>query len=352
MFKTQRNFTRLLWFVVFLISFAGCSYTIHNSLVDYFNFDMITIAKSIRSTNLIFPAVTVCRDNDVTLQDITVCNFNRENSNTIDCRGLLDKMEVASKLEAKQTYDCFRFNSNLNDSLLKSVAGVGRENGLEIRMKKYSGIGSPRAKVYVTDNHLNEYSGLNPIVVAANYETEIQVTKNVAKEMPKPYNDCQENEKASYRKLNCIAACNQEQVNSRYNCSLRGYYENKTFQRCTRSDLHTLFLHECSVKCSQECVLTTYSTQETRDLRTTYMTVSLGRGKTIEIPVHNITDYVIKIYYASLDYIELSQVPKTSQSDLVSSIGGTLGLFLGASFLSFIEFFELLTEIIFFCCLN
>lgn len=351
MFKTNRVFTRLVWFVVFLISFSGCSYTIYNSVVDYLNFDMITIAKSIRSTSEIFPAVTVCRDNDVNLADVTMCIFYRQDSGSFDCRGFLEKIDVISKLEGKKTTYCFRFNSNMNASMLKSVAGVGRENGLEIHMNKFSSLDYSRAHVYVTDNYLNDYSGINPTIVAASYETELQVTKNVARDLPKPYNDCQENKKATYRKLNCVAACNQDMVNSRFNCSLQGYYENKSLARCTKSNQQTMFLNECGAKCAQECVVTTYSVKETRDLRTSFTTINVF-SKSFQIPVYNVTDYVIKVYYTSLDYIEASQVAKTSQSDLVSLVGGTLGLFLGASFLSFFEFFELLSEVVFFCLMR
>ena len=43
----------------------------------------------------------------------------------------------------------------------------------------------------------------------------------------------------------------------------------------------------------------------------------------------------------------MKQEPKILLTDLVSNIGGTLGLFLGISFLSFIELFELIIEILF-----
>ena len=50
----------------------------------------------------------------------------------------------------------------------------------------------------------------------------------------------------------------------------------------------------------------------------------------------------INIYYDLLEYTEIVEVEKTSLIDLFSSIGGTLGLFLGMSFLSIIEIFELI----------
>ena len=43
--------------------------------------------------------------------------------------------------------------------------------------------------------------------------------------------------------------------------------------------------------------------------------------------------------------LEISQQPITSLTDLISNTGGILGLFLGMSFLSLIEFVEAIIEI-------
>jgi hypothetical protein len=57
--------------------------------------------------------------------------------------------------------------------------------------------------------------------------------------------------------------------------------------------------------------------------------------------------YRIYIYYPSMGYISLTEYPKTSVIDLLSSIGGTLGLYIGISFLSLIECVEILLEVVF-----
>ena len=53
----------------------------------------------------------------------------------------------------------------------------------------------------------------------------------------------------------------------------------------------------------------------------------------------------VKIYFNEMKYTFISQKPKTEVVDLVSNMGGTMGLFLGVSFLSFVEIFELIVEI-------
>ena len=52
------------------------------------------------------------------------------------------------------------------------------------------------------------------------------------------------------------------------------------------------------------------------------------------------------IYYSDLKYTLIKENKKMILVDLISSIGGTLGLFIGISFLSFLEIFEILFEVV------
>ena len=54
----------------------------------------------------------------------------------------------------------------------------------------------------------------------------------------------------------------------------------------------------------------------------------------------------VQIFYNELKETFISEEIKTQIFDLVSNIGGTLGLFLGLSFLSLIEFFEIFLQIL------
>ena len=65
------------------------------------------------------------------------------------------------------------------------------------------------------------------------------------------------------------------------------------------------------------------------------MTENLSKNDTLKL----------KAYYKDLNYLLISQEIKMEITDLVANIGGLFGLFLGASFLSFIEIFLLLFEI-------
>ncbi len=54
----------------------------------------------------------------------------------------------------------------------------------------------------------------------------------------------------------------------------------------------------------------------------------------------------IDIYYEELKETIVKQEIKTLFADLVASVGGTLGLFLGLSFLSFVELIEIVIQVV------
>ena len=54
----------------------------------------------------------------------------------------------------------------------------------------------------------------------------------------------------------------------------------------------------------------------------------------------------LNVYYPQFSYTVITELRKIPIIDLFSNIGGTLGLFLGISFLSFIEIVELVIEIL------
>jgi hypothetical protein len=56
---------------------------------------------------------------------------------------------------------------------------------------------------------------------------------------------------------------------------------------------------------------------------------------------------ILTFFYESLSYTVIDQIPKMNMLDLISNIGGNLGLFIGVSFLSFAEIIELFIEILF-----
>lgn len=59
------------------------------------------------------------------------------------------------------------------------------------------------------------------------------------------------------------------------------------------------------------------------------------------------TEFKLYIYYSTLRYTEIRQIPKYTFTDLVSSIGGTLGLFMGLRMLNVADILEFGLEMMF-----
>ena len=87
---------------------------------------------------------------------------------------------------------------------------------------------------------------------------------------------------------------------------------------------------DCFSECPEECDSIKYETSHT-------FTKSPSN-------IDNLIAF--NIFYSTLDYTVIDQIPKMDLFDFISNLGGNFGLFIGISFLSFAEFIELFIEII------
>jgi len=72
-----------------------------------------------------------------------------------------------------------------------------------------------------------------------------------------------------------------------------------------------------------------------------------GNASSVDLDDLKKSVYMVSIYFEDLKYTLISQQAKTNLMDLVSSIGGSLGLFMGASFLSLIDIIQIIFEVIY-----
>ena len=93
----------------------------------------------------------------------------------------------------------------------------------------------------------------------------------------------------------------------------------------------------CEPKCPLECDNIQYNTES-----------SYSNMRTSDDLSKKDTNLSLIIFYNSASYTTIEEMEKTDLIDLIANIGGTLGLFLGLSVLSFVEIFELFGKILFF----
>jgi hypothetical protein len=212
----------------------------------------------------------------------------------------------------------------------------------------------------------------------ANY---IEVKRSFIYKKEKPYSDCQTDLSQSkshlvkfflannykYEFNECADLLIQDEITRTCGCASM-YFKNiydenycstpKDFE-CIESTGYTskLSTKEKNDLCPKECssfsldvifspsnALNKYFIQELRS----YPNV-ISKYKNIS----NITDEQIArsfisfdVYYNSLTYTQIIEVPVFTTLNLISNIGGTLGLFLGMSVLSFIEIIEMIFDVL------
>ena len=104
---------------------------------------------------------------------------------------------------------------------------------------------------------------------------------------------------------------------------------NDTEQKCLDSNINPPFEYINQCQCPVECETNQYDFSSS--------------SQKFNHP--NVTRLVI--FYNEMKETVMSEQPKTTLSDLISTIGGILGLFTGFSFLSLVELLEIIDKIAF-----
>lgn len=326
LYTVKSPLVKIFWVLTSLAFLSLGLYLAYHSIKEYLDYRVVTNIQRVQTLSVIFPAVTLC-GLDVSKTDI---DFN-DGFNTFrgEDLGPSDYEEFGDVYEE---WTCIRFNGYVNDSVdLKTVNGTSFEDhALFIYMYN-----APSSMLYafVGPNRLNSYSSLSPILIFPGKVQNIYVTKSVDIKLPEPYNSCL-NESADYHKENCVERCTESRVSAQYNCTLAGYYENKGSELCAYKDgaspdedeLAKAMAH-CQLDCVEGCYSLTYSLTATEDVPTDDGSLDLT------------------VIFSDLKYTEVTQIPKMTEFDLIGSIGGTLGIFIGFQILSVIEIFQFIFEI-------
>ena len=288
--------------------------------------------------------------------------------------------------------NCYRFNSVQSE--IKNSNQGGKFNGLMIEMfvgipEKIETLSiSTGAHVYINDN------SVKPIIeegidIAPGYSTNLVLERIKKKVMPKPYSNCIDNldsidsfDSEYYRKVfrsnltysqnDCYHAYLQSEIYKNCGCydiTFNILPENKNscdnfteitcaysiYQKLTISNFKSKIQSLCPLECESISFGITKaasrypSVSYGKDMVKTERVKSLFNNRT-NISIEELRENVLSlnIYYEYLRQTEITENKSISWDGLVASIGGTFGLFLGISFLSFIELIDLFLQIMIF----
>jgi hypothetical protein len=137
-----------------------------------------------------------------------------------------------------------------------------------------------------------------------------------------------------------ISACqNDEQLNCSKETNMKFLRENKS--NC---------LEKCPLECDQIVFNHALSSADYPTENAYQILKSdhhFSRYKNLTLEKFEERSVLVNIFYPKLSYLSVSQIIKVEFMDLLEHIGGLLGFFIGMSLLSFIEFIEIIIDVIF-----
>ena len=185
--KTESLLIRIMWLICLIISTASCSYFIFLGLVNYLNFDIVTIIDTIYEHHSQFPTVSFCNKNgDLNNSEIIKCEFNQN-----DCSDYFEKFHDSSgKL-------CYRFNSgtNIHDknvSILHATS-AGSNYGLFLELNVSLATGYDYSQIVISfHNHSAKSPSLNNFghLVKTGGLNIFEIERVFDEKLEAPFNDC------------------------------------------------------------------------------------------------------------------------------------------------------------------
>jgi amiloride-sensitive sodium channel subunit alpha/amiloride-sensitive sodium channel subunit gamma len=288
--------------------------------------------------------------------------------------------------------NCYDFNTgrnSFNQTIpIKKNYNSGFRAGFQLElfvgMPEYLEQYSPfKGAIIYISNTTSSPRFLNEILVSPGVETNIAISKTFVTQKDYPYSDCISDfsnvdsilykslitANLRYTQQDCYPQCFQSNVEKNCSCyntlfppvNLKNPCITSADSACVfkvRMDFFAgRFNDECSSLCPLECdrVLYSYTISSSTSMSEKYAELYYMNDQIIKskYPGRNVTFEDIKkglvnvkIFYEGLYYTEISETESQTVFDLISSIGGTMGLFIGISLLSFIEILEIIIEIL------
>ncbi|XP_071958809.1 degenerin unc-8-like [Antedon mediterranea] len=282
--------------------------------------------------------------------------------------------------------NCYTFNSHKKENATKhDVSQPGAEKGLKLTLyteqHEYVSIFGQESgiKVSVHNQFETPFPEENAITVSPGRATSLGIKKHELIRKGQPYGNCT-SENATVKNLiykgdtvytatACQKSCLQLKLlevcdcvdTLRYNGSQRCQLLDLEQERCRQfvNFLHSQYLIKCD--CPVACREITYEKTVSQSLWPSdrYVKTLLDSIYVLE-PRYSEHLYDLEtaqrnlarlnVYYEDLSYVSISELPAYTWQSLFGDVGGTLGLYIGLSLLTVVEFCEFFIDILLYCC--
>lgn len=358
--RSKRVYQKHLWIFFFFVS-ATCSYfLIYETIVNYLDFKVVTLVESVYESPVEFPAVSICSYSGDHFKGKSLSEFVERCSFGYDKSCESNPDNFFEKFIGNNGYECYRFNSGKNLTnhsipIISSTIG-GVDDSFTIGIDKNKDM-----QIWIHDRNFNHrFINFNNhfedrVFVSANSYTEVIIHKVVEVKLEEPFNKCLNDVtqfkynktiidfiiriNEIYTQERCFEWCFELDYIEKRPCDCTSIELGEVWKRCFidskkskciweyKSVFYSKHLVEkCTKYCPLECISVSY------DIRSN--------------SISNYNHTRIKVYYGNLKYTSIKQEAKTQLIEVISDIGGTFGLLIGFSFVTFFEIIELLIEIL------
>ena len=347
--------------------------------------------------------------NELTKQYVNAPNYEEENKKSLgfnlsqiinSCYFNQEKCNWTNEFHWVFNYEygnCYQFNSGLSMpnkpvDLKKQVLG-GDLYGLSITLgplineNKIPLTNNKGLKVFIHNQSFQPAIDDNFLSVEAGTETSIAIERIFLFNAPKPYSDCTDltngydsdlfmfikNSNKTYRQQDCFDLCFQQLINLKCQCLYTRYPVLYNIVSCFNSSQaycisnlksdyfrnQLKYVNYCSQKCPLECNQIKYENLLTSLKYPSIEEYIFGVNNQLDFNstqnYTNLSDFnlnqesffSLKVFYSTTKYSLITESPQMTIAGLLSSLGGSLGMFLGLSVFSFLELFEIFFKIIF-----
>lgn len=238
------------------------------------------------------------------------------------------------------------------------------------------------AHIFITNETESLYS-VNGIEIAAGSSTSISIQRTFADQLPSPFNDCYESLDSyssyyydktvalgyTYKQKDCINLIEQKYFIDNCNCSSAAYPTLDGANYCKKlSDVSCIdgkfgeiyssgteydskCPRECSTQSFQFTVASSYFPADAYGAilmnQSSLKTLITGKGLSMSTSALQKSLVMVNVFYEDMKYSYYSESEALPWLDLMSNVGGIMGLYIGISFLSFVEIVEVLMQLAF-----
>ena len=427
-FEYETHSVRVVWLFIFVASVSFTAFIVNNTIMEYFDHEVVSQIRVVYEKPVEFPAVTICNNNPFTtkeareiflqnyyvpmykdiiswphalklfkmlasetesLSDETRKSFGLNMDNIQKCT--YGGVECKNDLHWYWSFEfgnCFQFNVGLNltnNEINRKYSRLeGMNDGLKFEIFPFT-IDNEWSKFqydfgFVVFVHNSSFRPTmsDAVMVRPGEATHISIARTFISNTPFPYSSCKEltaynshfytfilnsPQFMAYRQRDCFNLCMQVNILKTCGCFFTGF-DMPLAKNITRPCLN-LTDYTCYTKvisefdpiacetesCPLQCEYVEYNKVVSGHLAPHHSYYSNPLNAE-EWPPFNFTTPIIYqewvtlfctiyVYYDTLSYTQISELPKISLVDLITNIGGSMTLIVSLSIFSLIELVEL-----------